>query len=97
MADDEDNIIAACGSLIVASAGIACTLLLSQRKKRRKHRFWIRKYILDRDEHGAFNSLLPHFSSDEKLQEYIRMDITTFNELLQVLAPEISRKNTRLR
>lgn len=97
MADDEDNIIAACASVIVASAGIACTVLLSQRKTRRKHRFWIRNYILERDEHGAFNSLLPHLSCDEKFQEYIRMDITTFNELLQVLAPEISRKSTRLR
>ena len=81
MADDEDKIIAACASVIVASAGIACTVLLSQSKTRHKHRFWIRNYILEtveRDEHGAFNSLLPHLSCDEKFQEYIRMDIMTF-------------------
>jgi hypothetical protein len=74
MSDEEDDdVIIACTSVIIACAGIVGTVALSQKKKR-KHRFWVREFICDRDKYGLYNSLLPQLYSTEKFHQYLRME-----------------------
>jgi len=94
MADD-DEVVIACTSAILASYVAAGTILLSNEKRR--HKTWIRKYIGKRLQLGAFITLLPELSDEVKLYDYLRIDLTTFEELCALIEPQIRRKNRRMR
>jgi len=64
---------------------------------KQRHKTWIRKYIGKWLQLGAFNTLLPELSDEMKLYDYLRIDLTTFNDLYELIEPEIVRKNTRMR
>ena len=95
MADDDDVVIA-CTCVILASCAAVRTILFSNNKRR--HKTWIRKYIGKRGQLGAFNTLLPDLLCDEvKLYDYLRIDLTTFEELYALIELEVRRKNTRMK
>ena len=48
---------------------------------KRRHKTWISKYIGKRGQLGAFNTLLPDLCDEVKLYDYLRIDLTTFEEL----------------
>lgn len=97
MADYDDSVIIACASIIVASVGAVAIISRVQHKRKRKHKVWIQKYIKQREQYGAYYTLLPELSDSAKIHAFLRMDKDTFEQLFLLVEPEIIRKRTRLR
>ena len=65
-----------------------------------RHSCWVRGYLdKERKKNGVFNSLLKDLQmyDNVKLKNYLRMDMQTFEELLQLVSGSISTKNTKFR
>jgi len=91
MADvaEEDQVIAACSSLVVADS-LGAAAILNKRKKR-THSTWI-AYIRERESLGAYNVILSELATDEvtRCVQYLRMDIATFEELFLHVEKQIT-------
>lgn len=85
----------------IATASLCiCTVLLvrRQRKKRRPRNIWIKPWIATREVDGAFHLLLKDLEKDpEHYRNYLRLDLATFEELLEKVNPLLLRKDTRMR
>ena len=68
-------------------------------KTKRKHRVWINKYLLERPQYGAYNSLMhyPLELDTAKFRNYIRVDPDDFEELFLEVENLVSCKDTKFR
>lgn len=77
---------------------LAIAFLLSQPRKKRKRRYWIHPLNTKRLQQSQFyilhNKLRAH---PEKFFDYYRMSINSFNELLNLIRKDITKKDTHLR
>jgi hypothetical protein len=79
---------------------IACGLyLLSQEEKREQRRkYWVHNVFRAREEEGEFHTIFRRLKDDgQNFFKYFRMSILKFENLKQLLQPEIERKNTQFR
>jgi hypothetical protein len=94
---DVDDVItaAACFNLIAATT-ILTTILLY---KKRTHSCWVRGHLTSRETTGAYNCLLPDLLLHDpaKFKNYIRMDLSTFDELFDLVKDKITKKDTTFR
>ena len=90
---DVDIIVAACG-LVVATV-----LLTRRRQKRRNRRVWVKEWIQGRERQGAFHQLMQELRvlDVSAYRNFLRMDATTFEDLLTKEAPLIIRADTNMR
>jgi len=64
---------------------------------------WVKEYIRDRErfdlDFGAYDTLIPQLADTDTARcvQYLRIDICTFEELLQLLEPYITRTVTKFR
>lgn len=70
------------------------------RKKKAKYwinrRWWVRSINVRRDEYGDFVTLFTELKEDADLFfRYTRMDVDTFNELLQMVRPYLQKRSMR--
>ncbi|XP_072164397.1 uncharacterized protein [Diadema setosum] len=73
-------------------------LLLRQRRRRRRRRMWVKPWIEKRKLKGAYANLLKELEdSSEDFRKFVRMDVEAFRELLEMVAPTISKQDTKLR
>ena len=77
-------------------------LLYLLRKKHKnyksKRRFWMHSIFKYREQLGEFHSLVKELSSHEdKFFQYFRMSQAQFNKLLELVAPDIMKKDTTYR
>lgn len=100
---DEDLMIV-CSTLIlvasVASEAISALNLGAVHKKRkRKHKSWVNRYLKDRVKFSTFVTLVPKLSNfnPERFFNFMRMDLETFEELFALVEPEIVRQRTKFR
>ena len=88
---------------VVATCSCAILVALLQRRKRRHIRrnrpIWTREWILNRESHGAYNQLLKELQllDTSSYKNFVRMDAATFEELLCMVAPKITYKDTVMR
>ena len=92
MADNQQ--IAACGMLIAT--------ILSRRHRRVRNRtFWVRDWVSHskRQEHGAYHELVNELLLGDQVtyRNFLRMDVTSFEELLSLVAPHITYSDTNMR
>ena len=94
MADEDDVIITCCSTLTLCAA--SAFLLL---ENKRRHSVWVKRYIRDRETYGVFYTLLPELATRDAQRwlHYIRVEITTFEELCSLVEPLIIKKKTRFR
>lgn len=84
----------------VETALITCALLLIFKKKKKKNyrRFWVHPFTSERRLCGhyttTFRKLIGH---EKKFANCYRMSYSSFQELLEILKPELTRQNTVLR
>ena len=88
----------------ITTTVVACSLLLSAvikrrhqlKKKRlqRRPRVWTKSWILKRFTQGAFNQLLVELRlcDTSSYRNFVRMDASSFEELLRAVAPLITKK-----
>ena len=78
-------------------------LLLIRRRRRRlraSHRkTWTKRWILRRKQQGAYDNLIRELNAEdpETFRQYHRLDRESFEDILQLISPHISKQDTRLR
>jgi len=70
-----------------------------KRRKRKKRSFWCRSWLSERPVHGAYHALLYELREcdRESFQNFLRMDVTSFQLLLLKVTPTIERQDTMMR
>ena len=79
---------------------VALALALSgERKSPRKRKTWAKNWLKERGRLFGTERLLTELSQNEPsdFQNYLRMDISTFDELLLLVTPYIQKRNTNMR
>ena len=82
-------LVGACGAIVV--------YIISRRRRRRRNRkLWIRPWIKNRPAQGAYENLLRELRLEDRCgyRNFIRMDPCSFDELLSLVAPRISKRDT---
>lgn len=69
---------------------------IRKRKKIRPRRWYVRQWILEREEHGHYHQLLPllRVSDPDTYRNYLRVDHDMFTEILERIKPHIEKQNT---
>lgn len=59
----------------------------------------MRPWIGRRNQYGAYHSLIQELSAEDPngLKNFLRMDMASFNELLEMVTPLIKRRDTLMR
>ena len=96
MEKEDDELIFACSTIIFASVGIAASAIA---RHTRTHSVWVKEYIRDRERFGAYHTLIPQLADTDTARcvQYLRIDICTFEELLQLVEPYITRTVTKFK
>ena len=87
----------------LSKLGLAALAVISIAERRRKQRstsvgrLWARPHIMARNSTGAFAKLLPVLREREPSQfrNFLRMPVTTFDWLLDLVTPLIVKEDTR--
>lgn len=73
-------------------------LLRHRRKKKRNRSVWIHPLVQKRNILGHFNTLFLELREDEeKFFNYFRMSVSTFDEVLHKISPQLRRQDTNMR
>jgi hypothetical protein len=72
---------------------------LKRLKVARKPRIWVRPWIGRRMDYGFFETLMQELANEDRpgYKNFIRMYPDLFNELVNLVSPLITRKNTNMR
>ena len=74
--------------IAAACLGIGTVILCRCPKKRQERKIWVKPWISTRETDGAFHRLLLDLEGDpEHLSNYLRLDLATFEELVQSVYP----------
>lgn len=79
---------------------VIIAIIMKRRKRRRRNRtVWTRDWIKNRKRHGAYHHLLQELRVSDlaSYSNFLRMDVSTFEELLRVTAPAITYQDTNKR
>ena len=81
---------------LVASSGYLVTRCIVNRKKKRNRTIWKKEWLSpSRGQYANILQELRPFAADYK--QYLKMNESTFEELLEKVRPFITKKTTRLR
>ena len=92
--------VATTDSFIMDVVEVACVVavLLKNRKEKRRRKYWVHPVISHRLLKGQFYTLYEGLRAyPEKFSNYFRMTCGSFDELLTILGPALSRQNTNMR
>ena len=70
--------------IAAACLGICTVIPCGHQKKRRERKIWFKPWISTRETDSAFHRLLKDLEGDqEHYSNYLRLDLATFEELVQ--------------
>ena len=71
-------------------------LLENTNRERKQRRWWTRDWLLLRTIHGQYEALMAElrFEIPEAFENFVRVDVQMFQELLHVLGERITKKRT---
>lgn len=73
-------------------------VLLNEERRRKRRRFWVHPIVTRREEHGEFYRLVQELKMyHERFRGYFRMSVSEFENLLQQLAPLLTKEQTHYR
>ena len=78
-------------------------LLLIRRRRRRlraaNRQLWTKRWILRRQRQGVYDNLIQELNGEdpEKFRQYHRLDRQSFEDILRMVSPYISKQDTRMR
>ncbi|CAN8029648.1 unnamed protein product, partial [Ixodes persulcatus] len=95
--DEEEEI-----AMILLSSSLLAMEEEEQRapkKQRRRRRWWVRPCLRDRERTGQASCLLPRLRSydEEYYRDFLRMPPRSFDTLLSLVGPHITKEETRFR
>ena len=70
-----------------------------RKSRQRNRRIWTRSWLLKRHQLGAYHRLIPELTltDPESLRNFIRMDLSTFEDLLRLVSRRIAHGSTNFR
>jgi len=75
---------------------LATYILLRKRQRIKKKRLWVRPINVRRPLFGDFQHLFQELKEDDTMFfKYTRMNLSTFNKLLDILRPHLEKRNWR--
>lgn len=79
-------------------AVIVATIMRRKHRRRRKQTVWTREWIRNRQKFGAYHQLLQELrlSDVSSYRNFLRMDISSFEELLRLTGPAITYRDTNM-
>ena len=79
--------------------GILALSLAIKRRQRPRRRIWSHSWLQNRPVTGFFNTTLCELRENDRARyaNFLRMDEDSFNELLTLVLPDITRQDTHLR
>ena len=87
--------------IVMAASAISIISVVGMRKQRRKRkrRSWVKEWVGERKDYGAFHTLLGQLKQTDlsSCRNFLRMDSTSFEELLIKVAPIIKKTDTVMR
>ena len=85
--------------VMVACSLTILTTIKRRRRKRRNRVIWVRSWVRNRMQFGAYNNLLVQLRNTDPIsfQNFFRMDIATFEEVLALISTLIERRDTNYR
>ena len=84
--------------IAAACLGIGTVILCRRQKRRRVRKIWVKPWISTRETDGAFHRLLKDLEGDpEHYSNYLRLDLATFEELVQSVYPFLKKRDTKMR
>ena len=84
----------------IGACGVIIAILLKRsHNNRRKRRVWIREWIKNRPQFGVYHQLVQELRLTDAgtYRHFLRMDMSTFDELLQLVEPHITYQDTNMR
>jgi len=85
---------------VAAVLSVIAVLANEKRKKRkRKRSVWVQPWIANRQTHGAYHALLQELqmTDTKSLRNFLRMDMASFQLLLNRTGPLIARTDSNMR
>ena len=81
------------------SAAVILHVKLARKKRRRNRIIWVRDWIKNRPARGAYHQLLKELQLGDEIsyRHFLRMDVASFNSLLSIISPKITKRDTHLR
>ena len=81
------------------AAAIIIVLSLQKKRQKQKRRWWVRPRVERRSTSGAYNTLLKELRIEDPQQFkiFLRMSATDLEEILRVVGPLITKKDTVMR
>ena len=80
-----------------ACLGIANTVAIAWRRRRCPKRMWVKPWIANREGEGSYHKLMKELEQDpEHYKNYVRMDLSTFEELATKLEPLLKKCDTQM-
>ena len=76
----------------VGACAVVIVTRLQRRRRIRRHRFWVREWLQRRESYGAYHQLLQELQlmDTSSYRNFLRMDSSSFEELLSKIAPKIT-------
>ena len=78
---------------------IALVKQKKRREKKKRKRTWTREWIKNRPRHGAYHHLINELRlwDQASYRNFLRMDVSSFESLLNLVAPFIRKQDTVMR
>ena len=81
---------------IITVAACSAMMMSTDVNKRRNRKIWVRKWLSERREKSEYDLLL-RLEDQESFRRYLRMNTATFQELMRLVGPKITKKTTNMR
>jgi hypothetical protein len=79
------------------ASGLSITLAMCLKKKKKKRR-WFKEWLKERNKYTHENLLTDLSVSEPSVyQNFLRLDATSFYELLKMITPRFEKRNTTMR
>ncbi|GAB1865696.1 Protein ALP1-like isoform X1 [Camponotus japonicus] len=81
---------------LIFTAIISASYVLLQKRRKIKERLWVRSIYVRRPLFGDFQHLFQELKEDATMFfKYTRLNLLTFNKLLDILRPHLEKRNWR--
>ena len=86
-------------TLEICGVFIAAALVMKNKRKKRNKAIWTTQWILNRPKYGAYHPLINELRSFDQssYKNFLRMDVSTFENLLLLVSTMIKKKDTNMR
>ena len=86
-------------SVVIGACGVVIALVVRRIRSTRSRTVWVRGWVKNRQQHGAYHQLVRELELGDSAsyRNFLRMDVSTFKDLLRLVAPFITYQDANMR